>query len=167
MSCIAVETDEVWKVHPACNERYMISNHGRVRSIARGKLMKLRLDAGGYVTLSTKLPGGRNITLRVHRMVAECFLGKPEDESLQVNHKDGDKTNNYPDNLEWVTASENCQHAWDNGLQPRERECKLSKEDKAFINQHYIPKDPKWGTRGLAKRFNVAHSTIRYALGHI
>lgn len=48
----------------------------------------------------------------VHRIVAETFI--PNDRpgvATQINHKDGNKHNNSPDNLEWVTPSENMQHA--------------------------------------------------------
>lgn len=166
MSCFAVETDEVWKVHPACKGRFMVSNYGRVMNRARGKLMKTQLSQSGYVTFSTKEDGrnSKSICLRVHRMVAECFLDNPEGKE-QVNHKDGDKTNNHVDNLEWCTRSENIQHAWDTGLQPRRRKGKLSDADREFIKTRYIPKDRKWGVRGLARRFNVHHASIQQVLG--
>lgn len=59
--------------------------------------------------------GKRNITKRIHRIIAETFISNPEDKE-QVNHIDGNKLNNNIDNLEWVTASENVQHAFNQGL---------------------------------------------------
>lgn len=44
-------------------------------------------------------------------MVAETFLRKPNDPTITVNHIDFDKTNNKVENLEWVTSSENYNHA--------------------------------------------------------
>jgi hypothetical protein len=52
---------------------------------------------------------------RLHRMVAEAFIENPYDYPY-VNHKDGDKTHNSVDNLEWVTAQMNSRHAEDHHL---------------------------------------------------
>ncbi len=64
---------------------------------------------------------------RAHRIIAETFIPNPENKP-EVNHIDGNKSNNDISNLEWVTPSENNQHAYDTGL------AKLSAETKAKLS---------------------------------
>lgn len=59
---------------------------------------------------------GRPRTAYVHVLVAKAWLPPPGEGKIQVNHKDGDKENNNVANLEWVTPTENLQHALDMGL---------------------------------------------------
>ena len=59
--------------------------------------------------------GGKKQQQRVHRLVAKSFLSNV-DNLPQVNHKDGVKTNNRADNLEWCTNQANAKHAADSGL---------------------------------------------------
>lgn len=69
---------------------------------------------GGYVYVDLWV-GGERQTWLVHRLVAACFLPNPE-QLPQVNHKDGNRTNNTADNLEWVSASDNQIHAYRAGI---------------------------------------------------
>ena len=59
---------------------------------------------------------GKYIRRFVHRIVASCYLPPPPDASYQVNHKDGNKLNNKPCNLEWITPEQNIEHAINNKL---------------------------------------------------
>lgn len=70
----------------------------------------------GYVTVyfTTKL--GKPSYKLIHRLVAEAFLPKPKyARNLEVNHKNGIKTDNRVENLEWVTRTVNMQKGWKNG----------------------------------------------------
>lgn len=112
---------EVWKDIPQFEGLYQVSNMGNVRSIERVvpfgsqqriiKPSKLRFfkKSNGY--LSVKIyKDGRQCTMYVHRLVAMAFCNGYFDKA-DVNHKDGNKSNNISSNLEWCTRSENQRHS--------------------------------------------------------
>lgn len=92
-----------------------VDEEGRVFSARSGKQITGGCNGAGYLRFSYRLGGRKTKTSTIHRVVAECLVPNPEDKPT-VNHKDGNKTNNHPDNLEWATFSENTQHAYDTGL---------------------------------------------------
>ena len=126
-------------------EKYQISNQGRVISNVgkQSKFLKPQTDAIGYhhVRLYPEEPifgtyggtrGKKPKLEKVHRLVATSFIPKPSDEDIwQVNHKDGNKTNNDVDNLEWVTAADNMLHSWQTGLRDNAAEKAALKRYKA------------------------------------
>ena len=99
---------------------YEISNFGRVKSLARicphpkgdlnikERILKPGVSASGYAVVNLQYLGKR-LTTSVHRLVAIMWVREPK-EFEQVNHIDGNKLNNKADNLEWVTASDNCKY---------------------------------------------------------
>lgn len=96
---------ERWRVIDG-EDRYEVSDLGRVRNVKTRKIKSLRLDKYGYPRV-TLYPSGKSYT--IHRLVAKCFVPLVE-EKTQVNHIDGDKTNNHWLNLEWCTTKENSTH---------------------------------------------------------
>jgi hypothetical protein len=68
----------------------------------------VRKDSCNVISINNKLQ-------YVHRLVAEKYIPNPQNKKT-VNHKDGNRSNNHVDNLEWVTRRENCEHARLNGL---------------------------------------------------
>lgn len=102
---------------------YEVSNEGRVRraSSARGgffgvgRIVAQVTSPTGYRTVSLWVDGKMR-RARVHQLVAAAFVGPRPGPAWGVNHKDGDKTNNRPANLEWVTSQENTRHAMRHGL---------------------------------------------------
>lgn len=118
--------NEVWKTISGYESRYEVSNLGRVRSIPRyvdnhtgeklikGREISQHINKRGYVIVSLNKESKRK-TYKVHRLVAEAFIENPFNKP-QVNHIDGDKTNNRVDNLEWNDNSENQLHAYRTGL---------------------------------------------------
>ena len=109
---------EQWKPIDGYNGDYLISDHGRVRSLKRhgDRLMPLTKQRKGYYYVmlwdSNKQKGK---CCRVNRLVAQHFLPNP-DQLPEVNHIDGNKTNNHVSNLEWCTRQHNIRHSWDTGL---------------------------------------------------
>lgn len=112
---------EVWKDIKGYRGLYRISNHGNIKSLARwvnaGKhgyftkerILSNKTKSNQYITVALSKDGKREST-RIHRLVAEAFIPN-KDNKEQVNHIDLDKKNNNVGNLEWVTPSENIQHA--------------------------------------------------------
>lgn len=113
---------EIWKDITNYEDNYQISNLGNVRSKDRtiyrvdgrkktisGQPMKLSVDIHGYYKVNLRKNNKLN-TARVHKLVANHFLKREMGKNI-VNHKDGNKLNNYVDNLEFVTLSENTLHA--------------------------------------------------------
>src|SRR5690349_9031584 len=108
-------TEEIWKDIPGYEDLYQVSNIGRVKSFKRGKeaVRVLSLKKSGYLYVC--LCNSINKHLRVNRLVALAFIPNPENKS-DVNHKNGIKSDNRVENLEWNTPSENRQHAYRAGL---------------------------------------------------
>lgn len=110
--------NEVWIDINIPNIRpiYMISNFGRIYSKLNNCLLKTNIINSGYVRVTLKNIDNGQKDFLVHRLVMICFNPINNYEEFQVNHKDGIKTNNYIENLEWCTQSENIIHAYKIGL---------------------------------------------------
>jgi hypothetical protein len=98
---------EVWQPVRGYEGRYEVSDTGQVKG-PRGP-RKPSFHSKGYVQVNLHNDGTRK-WFYVHRLVATHFIPNPN-HCAQVNHKDGNKTNNVVSNLEWCTASENAIHA--------------------------------------------------------
>ena len=100
--------------------RIIVYETGEIRGV-RGKILKpLKYGKKNYspyfgVDVKNYSLNKRIKTYPVHRLVAEAYLPN-WDENLQVNHIDGDKSNNHYLNLEMCTQSENMRHAFKNKL---------------------------------------------------
>lgn len=105
---------------------YKVSEYGDIKSVDRyvkqknrtywvkGKELNHNIDSGGYHRVGLSLNGKRKYE-SVHRLVGKLFV-ENRDNKPEINHIDGNKSNNHYSNLEWSTRSENIKHAVDNDL---------------------------------------------------
>ena len=99
---------EKWRSVIGFEDYYDISNIGRVYSIRSNMILKQRLDQKGYPRVMLSVKGNRK-NAKIHRLVAEAFIQKPENLN-QVNHINEIKTDNRVDNLEWCDIAYNNSH---------------------------------------------------------
>lgn len=111
--------EEIWKDIKGYEGKYQISNTGYVKSLdfnhtGKEKILKNKVNYKGYCFV-TLYKENKQYYPRIHRLVAETFIPNP-DNLPQVNHIDGNKSNNSVENLEWCTNLENIRHADRMGL---------------------------------------------------
>jgi len=114
----------IWVRHPEFN-RYLISIDGVVRTlkyidtlgrVKTPKVVKSTVRSDGYLSVSLSNKGTYKRDF-VHRLVG-LHLPRSCRNRIEINHKDGDKSNNTLENLEWATRSENARHMHRTGLHP-------------------------------------------------
>lgn len=142
-------------------EDYQVSNFGRVKSL-KGRWDKIPRIMKPVLILEymyIKLcKAGKSKIFRIHRLVAQCFIPNPSGKR-EVNHHDGHKLNNHVSNLEWVTQSENVQHAYATGLTPQGEDnyqAKLTNEQICYVREN----PDGLNARQLAEMFRVSKSRI-------
>jgi hypothetical protein len=122
--------NEIWRDAIGYEGLYLISSVGRVRSLYKEvayrnqksprifpeKIITPILSRKGYATINMRNRAGSQTPVKIHRLVAIAFIPNP-DNKPQVNHKNGIKTDNRVENLEWATNQENVIHSYKTGLQ--------------------------------------------------
>lgn len=167
---------ETWKSIPGF-EYYEASSYGRVRSVDRfmeyerfgriskhfrpGKILSIRWNPkNGYGNFFP----GRGNTIYIHRAIVETFIGKIP-KGMAVNHKDGNKKNNFIENLEIVTYAENIGHSYRELGRKTSKGDVLSNEDVDLIKFWHFPtsKNGRYCMHAkiLAKIFNRNVSSIK------
>lgn len=114
---------EIWKDIEGYENKYEVSSYGQVRSVEReytsiggkkvhkkGRILKQFSDKRNYKRVAL-CANGVCKQKAVHRLVAMAFLNSEKDKP-EVNHKDGNPSNNNADNLEWCSRSENILHSY-------------------------------------------------------
>lgn len=154
-----MEHNELWLPIKDYECLYLVSDAGRILSLPKngkpGRIVKQCVSNSGYFLVRL---GKDGVTkgFSVHRLVAAAFCHNPNLKP-EVNHKDGDKTNNSASNLEWVTGSENSVHKRDvigNGNSPHTSQQRFTHEQIRAIRHS------SKSNRELAREFGVSHSAI-------
>jgi hypothetical protein len=150
---------EEWRPAVGLETLYEVSNLGNVR---RAKALKPKLNkqtGRREVTISSNQPGSRSRL--ISHLVASAFLG-PRPPKMVINHRDGDKTNDNAENLEYITQSENQQHGLalavlrgtGNRIGTRNKSAKLTPQAVREIRQSNEP------LHILAARYGVSKHPI-------
>lgn len=92
------------------NSDYYIFKDGRIFSYRSMKFIKPHIARNGYINICLHgMSSQKNFS--IHRLIAQAFIPNPENKP-EVNHIDGNRSNNKISNLEWCTRSENGLHAY-------------------------------------------------------
>ena len=173
--------NETWKDIPGFEGKYQASDMGRIKSLNRNYLKlnkgsmieayvigrvlnyKKKICGAGYYSASL----GRVRSVMVHKIIAITFLGPAPSCKHQINHINFNKLDNRSVNLEWVSASDNIQHALrggrfkhhSEGMSKRFRgennvKAKLIEKEVLEILNSTLPH------KCLAKKYEVSRSTI-------
>lgn len=150
---------EEWRDISGYEGLYKVSDRGQIYSLSSNKMLAIQHDKRGYPRVSIS-KNGELKSFRIHRLVAAAFLNNPENKRT-VNHKNGVKTDNSVENLEYASDSENVSHAYKTGLKignagSRNAQAKL---DEMQVLTIITLLGNKTG-RKLAEEYNVSPSMV-------
>ena len=163
-SSLSSSTKEEWKPVVGYEFLFEVSNLGNFRRKASEKNLAQTTHKHGYKLVATYPEGrkGKAKCFRVHREVAKAFIDNPKNKP-QINHKDGNKTNNKVENLEWCTPKENTVHAYSTGLAKGKQGeqnpcCKVS--DDVVLEIMTIVEQTNESLRAVCKKYEITHATV-------
>lgn len=157
--------DEIWIKIPYADKRYEVSNYGRIKSYCsdkkEGRVIKATLIKG-FPAVSFQSEGKKR-TFFVHKLTAEMFVPKTAKNQEVVIHLDWKKTNNYYENLKWITKEKSYKRTLDKIRQDRSKDGKVLTYSK--LNAEDVLQIKKMLHRGtkqniIAKLFCVSEMQI-------
>lgn len=153
---------------PEVKDLYTITSDGEVFSDNSGKMKTRNKGKTKYQIINFMREDGAKKTFRLHRLVMMAFEPREDIDTLEVNHKDGDKTNNKLDNLEWCSPSENQIHAYQVGLQHARRGelSNFSKLTEEEIKEIFQMRKQGMLQREIADKIGCTRSNISYILSN-
>lgn len=138
---------------------YAVNEKGGVWSYPNkrhgGKWMKPRFNLQGYKFVGLRKTGKRQRNFSIHKLVALAYIPNVQCKP-QINHKNGIKTDNKVENLEWCTSSENLKHAFKIGLKSQDGE----KHPSAFLSEREVE-----DIRQMRKSTNLTYQEIADKFG--
>lgn len=140
---------------------FAANDKGEILNTETGKIRKQTLCKNGYLYV-----GSRQFLTTVHSIVADAWLDPPYRAGLEINHKNGIKTDNRPSNLEWVTRSENMKHAAQNNLldttnRKRGEDCNLTNFSEAQIREACELLQDGWRNVDVARKVGMRSSYVK------
>lgn len=163
-------TTEVWRPVVGYQDRYEVSDQGRVRSLhgryrPRPEPIVLRpWDGGrGYLCVTLHRGDGRPRSARVHVLVLEAFDRPRPTSKHQARHLDGNSRRNIPSNLSWGSAIENAADRVLHGTQVRGERQHLARLTEADVMRARDLARAGWTYEELAVKYGVARSNIHDA----
>lgn len=141
-------------------EDYYITKSGKIYSTLTNKLLKYDKSYRGYckvALIDRRL--GRFVRIFVHRLVATQFIPNPNN-LPEVNHKDGNHSNNSVCNLEWCTREYNQRHAIKNNLYKIEEDSPRAKLTKEQVISIYKEWETNKNKKAISRKYNVSDALI-------
>lgn len=163
----STDQDEIWKPIPGLAD-YEASSLGRIRSYKRStipRIVKTAEQNNGYLKVPLQKDFKNRKTFLVHRLVALAFIG-PRPEGFTIDHRDGNKLNNKPDNLEYVSQSENLKRAFKLGARDQKGEkhpsVKFTEEVIVQIRKEFDSQPYQFGLiKQLAQKYQINQGTMK------